>query len=173
MAMKYRDRHHHTVGHRGFTVVECLIGLIISAMLMTALAVVFDASVVSYTENEEMFNSINHARQALTRMTSQLRTADGVSATAPTNQCIFLTGADPNELRTYEFRSADNKLYLITNANGNEYTLCDNVTAASFTKTPAEDPNDAKSVLISLTVKCGTRERTLSAAAVVRRSLTL
>jgi prepilin-type N-terminal cleavage/methylation domain-containing protein len=174
--MKNRDRRHYdSRPHAGFTVVECLIGLVISAMLMTALAVAFDASIINYCENEEMFESINHARQALARMTSEIRTADGVSATAPSNQCILLSGTDPNQLITYDYRDASdpndpNTLMLIT--NGNAYTLCDDVTAATFTKTPTDsDPNDSKSVLISMTVRCGSSERTLSAAAVVRRDL--
>jgi len=174
--MRYQmKRHHKTVGDAGFTMVECLIGLAISAMLMTALAVAFSASVTNYYENEEMFESINNARQALTRMTSELRMADGVWSAAPSNQCRFFSGADPNQMITYEYRDASdpntpNTLMLIT--GGNAYTLCDDVTDASFAKTPADgDPIDAKSVLISLTVQCGRRERTLSAAAVVRRAL--
>ncbi|MDY0354628.1 MAG: prepilin-type N-terminal cleavage/methylation domain-containing protein [Sedimentisphaerales bacterium] len=151
----------------GFTVVECLISLAICAMLMTAVAVAFNASLVNFRENEEMFQSINSARQALTRMTTQLRTADAVDPNVSATQCSFFTPA--SEDITYEFRAADKKLYLIT--NGNEYTLCDNVTAASFTRTLTTDGSNCKSVLMSLTVQCGASERTLSAAAVVRRAL--
>jgi len=168
------QRHRNSTTQAGFTMVECLIGLAISAMLMTALAVAFNASIINFQENEAMFESINNARQALNRMTSQLRTADGVqfTATAPSNQCVFLSNS--SESLTYEYRSADSKLYLIKNASGNEYTLCDNVTAATFTMTQADgDPNDSKSVLISLTVQNGDGQRTLSAAAVVRRALVM
>jgi len=150
----------------GFTVVECLISLAICAMLMTAVAVAFNASLVNFRENEEMFQSINSARQALTRMTTQLRTADAVDPNVSATQCSFFPPA--SEDITYEFRAADKKLYLIT--NGNEYTLCDNVTDASFTRTLATN-GEPKSVLISLTVQCGSSTRTLSAAAVVRRAL--
>ena len=159
----------------GFTVVECLIGLVISAMLMTALAVAFNASIINFRENETMFESINSARQALNRMTSQLRTANGVQFTSPANQCVFLSSA--SELLTYEYRDAShstdpNTLVLIK--SGTAYTLCDNVTAASFSKTQADgDPNDSKSVLISLTVQTGDIQRSLSAAAVVRRALVM
>lgn len=162
----------------GFTVVECLIGLAISAVLLTAVAVAFNASVVNYEENEQMYQSINVARQALTRMTSQLRTASphptaephwAVKLVEPDNRCTFHTPA--NESITYEYRSADKKIYLITNSNGNLYVLCDDVTAASFTKTPTDDGLDCKSVQISLTVRKGDFERTLSAAAVIRRNL--
>jgi prepilin-type N-terminal cleavage/methylation domain-containing protein len=168
-------RHHRTTDRAGFTVVECLIGLAISAMLMTALAVAFNASIINFRENEETFESVNNIRQALTRMTSELRTADGVLSTTPANQCIFCSGSDPSQVITYEYRDSSdpndpNTLMLVK--NGTAYTLCDKVTAATFTKTPADgDPIDSKSVLISLTVECGGRERTLSAAAVVRRAL--
>jgi len=74
---------------------------------------------------------MNSARQALTRMTNQLRTASSVQpVVSPSNQCSFFTGDTPAQDLTYEFRSADNKLYLITNSDGSEYVLCDNVTAA-------------------------------------------
>jgi prepilin-type N-terminal cleavage/methylation domain-containing protein len=163
---------------RAFTLVECLISLAISAILLTAMAVAFNASAINYRENEQMYQAINNARQALTRMTSQLRTAGyqvaqdvwgGVDPLAPANQCNFwtCTGQDI----TYEFRSADGKLYLITNDDGSEYVLCSNVVNATFTKTAAADPNDCKSVQISLTVRAGDFERTLSAATVIRRNL--
>lgn len=154
----------------GFTIAECLISLAICAILMTAVAVAFNASLINFRENEEMFQSINNARQALTRMTTQLRTADAVDPNVSATQCSFFTPA--SEGITYEFRAADKKLYLITNSDGNEYTLCDNVTDASFTRTLATN-GEPKSVLISLTVQCGSSTRTLSAAAVIRRNLEL
>jgi len=168
-------RHPAMARHAGFTVVECLIGLAISAMLLTAMAVAFNASIMNFRDNEELFESINNARQALTRMTSELRTADGVSFYEPSNRCVFFGAADPTTLVTYEYRDAsdpDDPETLVLIKNGTAYTLCDDVTAASFAKTQADgDPNDAKSVLISMTVRTGVRERTLSAAAVVRRAL--
>lgn len=154
----------------GFTIIECLVGLAIAAILMVALGVAFDASVTNYRENEQMFLTINSARQALTRVTSQLRTGHWVDPNAPAYRCSFFT--DANENLTYEFRSADQKLYLITNADGHTYTLCDNVTAAAFTKTP-DGHGDCKSVQISLTVQNGGRQRGLAAAAVIRRNLDL
>jgi prepilin-type N-terminal cleavage/methylation domain-containing protein len=175
--MKHSGQHHQrTRAVAGFTLVECLIGLAISAVLMVALAVVFNASITNFKENEELFESVNNARQALARMTTELRTADGVWSAAPSNQCVFYGAADPNTLLTFEYRDATdatdpNTLVLIK--DGTAYTLCDNVTAASFTKTPADaNAVDSKSVLISMTVKTGDRERTLAAAAVVRRALT-
>ena len=137
---------------------------------MVAVAVAFNASVINYQENEQMFITINSARQALTRITSQLRTGHWVDPNAPSTRCSFFT--DANDNLTYEYRSNDQKLYLITNINGNEYTLCDNVTAASFAKTP-DGHGDCKSVMILMTVQNGGRQRSLAAAAVIRRNLDL
>jgi len=176
MASKHTS---HQTGRRGFTIIECLFGLAISAMLLTAVAVAFNASAINFRENEDMFWTINNARQALTRMTSEIRTAGyldestvpstwyGVAHNAtPSNQCTLYL---PNhELIKYEFVSADKKLYLVKNATN--YALCDNVTNATFTTTSANGV-DATSVQISLTVQSGGSQRTLAAAAVIRRNL--
>jgi len=153
----------------GFTIAELLIALAISAMLLVAVAVAFNASAVNYQENEDIFRTINNARQALFRMTSQLRTADAVNPAAPNNECSFFTAAGENI--TYQFRSAENKLYLITNIDSNEYVLCDNVTAMTFTKILTDDGLDCKSVQISMTVASGNVQKTISAAAAIRRNL--
>lgn len=154
---------------RGFTIIECLLGLAISAVLLTAVAVAFNASAINYRENEDMFWTMNNARQALARMTSQLRTGSLVQPTAPSHQCSFFTAA--NENVTYDWRSAERRLYVTMNATNQSYKLCDNVTAASFTKIPTDDGTDCKGVQISLTVQSGHFQRTLAAAAVVRRNL--
>jgi prepilin-type N-terminal cleavage/methylation domain-containing protein len=162
-----KTRNHTLV--RGFTIIECLLGLAISAVLLTAVAVAFNASVINYQENEDMFWTMNNARQALARMTSQLRTGHTVLPTAPSNQCSFFTAA--NEDVTYDWRSAENRLYVKMNATNQSYKLCDNVTAATFTKIPTDDGTDCKGVQIALTVQSGHSQRMLAAAAVVRRNI--
>jgi prepilin-type N-terminal cleavage/methylation domain-containing protein len=154
---------------RGFTIAECLIGLAISAILLAAVAAAFSASLNNYRENERMYETINSARQALTRMTSQLRTGHAVQTIEPNTQCSFRTAA--NEDITYLFRSADRKLYLRMNATGREYVLCSNVTNATFGRTLTDGALDCKSVQIALTVENGGLQRTLSAAAVLRQNL--
>lgn len=152
----------------GFTVAEMLVVLVITSLLLTAVAVAFHASIINYRENEHIFKTINNARQALTRMTSQLRTGYFVDPNAPNNECSFFT-ADGSDI-TYQYRSPDNKLYLITNSDGQEYVLCEDVTAMTFAKLPTDD-GDCKSVQISMTVQSGSMQRTVSAAAVVRKNL--
>lgn len=167
----------------GFTIIECLIGLAISAVLLTAVAVAFNASIINYRENEDMFWSMNNARQALTRMTSEIRVAGyadeslewyGVDPGAPSNKCTFWTAA--HELLSYEFRGATysdpacrNKLYLVKEATHQEYVLCNDVVAATFDKIYTENGDAVRGVQISLTVQCGGSQRTLSSVAAVRR----
>ncbi len=169
-------------GRRGFTIVECLIGLAISAILLAAVAAAFDASLTNYRENERMYTTMNSARQALTRMTGEIRTAGYFDQSDPdpanwgwkgvaysvgsTNQLnLYLAN---HEFVRYEFRSAEKKLYLVKLATNQSYVLCDHVADATFTTT-ADNGIDATSVQISLTVTDGSFARTLSAAAVVRR----
>lgn len=155
----------------GFTIAELLIALAISAILLAAVAVAFNGSIINYQQNEDIFKTINSARQALFRITTQLRTADAVDPNAPANQCTFIT-ADGENI-TYDYRSANNKLYLITNSDGQEYVLCDNVTAMTFTENAVIEDSliKVKSVQINMTVVSGDVQRTVSSAAVIRRNL--
>jgi prepilin-type N-terminal cleavage/methylation domain-containing protein len=157
----------------GFTLAELLVALAIAAILLVAVAVAFQASAINYQRNEEIFKVINSARQALFRMTSQLRTANAVDPNAPSNECTLITAAGENI--TYRYNSGDNKLYLVTNddSTDSDYVLCDNVTAMNCTKTWVVEDTviKVKNVQISITVASDDVEKTISAAAVVRRNM--
>ena len=155
----------------GFSIAELLLALAITGILLAAVAVAFNASIINYQQNEDIFKTSNSARQALLRITSQLRTGYWVDPNAPNNECSFFTANDRDI--TYQFNNADNKLYLITNddLSDDDYVLCDNVTAMSFTKSPTDDGLDCKSVQISMTVESGDVQQTVSAAAVIRKIL--
>jgi prepilin-type N-terminal cleavage/methylation domain-containing protein len=163
------DRMKNAKYKTGFTIAELLIALALAGMLLAAVAVAFNASATNYQQNEDIFKTINNARQALFRMTSQLRTASAVDVNAPLNECSLYTAV--NENITYRYNSGDNKLYLITNIDSNEYVLCDNVTAMTFNKTPTDDGLNCKSVQISMTIENGNVQKTISAAAAIRRNL--
>ncbi len=85
------------------------------------------------------------------------------------DRCKLLC-ADGSEI-TYRYDSADNKLYLHDHDTGTDYVLCDNVTAMTFKKDNNTPTGDVKSVQISITVVSGDVQRTVSAAAVVRKIL--
>ena len=151
-----------------------LIALAIAAMLLVAVAVAFNASAANYQQNEDIFKAVNSARQALFRITTQLRTANAVDPNnALSNECSMITAA--GEDITYRYNSSDNKLYLITNddLSDSDYVLCDNVTAMNCTKTSVVEDSMIKvqKVQISITVAQDDVEKTISAAAAIRRNL--
>jgi type II secretory pathway pseudopilin PulG len=151
--------------------VELLIALAIASMLLAAIAVAINASIINYRENEDIFKVINSARQALLRITSDLRTADSANPFSPVNECsLFRANGDDI---TYRYNNVDNKLYLIDNSSGSSYVLCENVTAMTFTtQNFVEDTvTKVRGVQVSITVAHGNAERKISAAAVVRRNL--
>ncbi len=162
-----------TKNKAGFNVVELLIALAIAGMLLAAVAVAFNASTTNYRQNEDIFKVVNSARQALFRMTSQLRTASAVDPNAPSNECTMITAAGENI--TYRYNNADNTLYLITNddLSDSDYVLCDNVTAMTCSKDWVVEDAVIKvqSVQISMTVASDDVEKTISAAAAIRRNL--
>jgi prepilin-type N-terminal cleavage/methylation domain-containing protein len=162
------------MGHRtGFTLIELLLALAITAILLTAVALAFNASVINYRENEDIFKAINSARQSLFRITSQLRTATAVDPAAPANECSMITAA--GEDITYRYDNIAHVLSLITNddATDDDYVLCSNVNSVTFTKDVfVEDAvTKVKSVQIAISVASDGLEKKVAAAAVVRRNL--
>ncbi len=160
---------HHRSFQAGFTLVEVLIAITISAMLLTAVATAFNASLMNYQVNQEIYEAMSRARQTLLRVTAQLRTANFVDVSTPNNQCDFFDPCDNYFL--FDYRSAAGKLVLVDGAN-NEYDLCDNVSSMEFLKqASASDPNSAVSVRISMTVDCGDASQDLATAVVVRKAI--
>ncbi len=156
-----------------FTIVELLIALAITGILVAAIAAAFNASLNNCRVNEDEFAAVNSARQALNRMTTQLRTADAVEPNSPANECSLITSG--SEDITFLYNGDEDKLYLVTNDSNSDpdYLLCDNVTAMTFTKDTAvqDSVTYVKDVIISMTVKHGTVQKSVSAAAAIRRNL--
>ena len=172
--MKTKYKKCTTRKHSAFTIAECLIALMMTAIILAAIAVAFNAAAINYDENSDLFNSINTARQSLLRITNQLRTATAVSIAEPNDQCTIITAGGENITYSYD---ADAKIvYLITNdvPSDEDYILAENVTAMTVTKEIGVDANSVsfvKSVQILMTVKKGATEKTLAAASVIRKNL--
>ncbi len=157
---------------RGFTVIELLIALMITGMLLAAIASAIHASSVSYNVNKSIYKSMNLARMTLLRITAELRTARAVAVSEASTQCSIVTtnGSDI----TYLYNDAEDTLYLVTNDDDTDadYVLCENVTDVTFTRTTyASDPGIVKDVMISITTQVGDVSQTLSSAAVLRKNL--
>jgi Tfp pilus assembly protein PilW len=153
-----------------FTIAELLLALAITGLLLAAVAVAFNASIINYGENEDIFKTINKARQALFRMTTQIRTGMvDPNDDSSEDRCKLLC-ADGSEI-TYRYESSNSTLYLHDHGTATDYVLCDNIAAMTFKKDNNTPTGDVKSVQISITVTSGDVQRTLSAAAVVRKVL--
>ena len=159
-----------TKSSNGFTIAEVLITLAIMGLLLTAVAFAFNASIMNYRQNEDIFKSINAARQALHRITTQLRTAEAVDPNTPNNVCSFIL-ADRSTFIAYRYEPSESKLYL--DSGGNAYLMCENVTAMTFTKNTATGEHGVyvENVQMSMTVCNGNISHTISAAVVIRRNL--
>ncbi|MEN8128230.1 MAG: prepilin-type N-terminal cleavage/methylation domain-containing protein [Planctomycetota bacterium] len=172
----------------GFTIIEAMLALAILAILMTAVAFAFDASVKNYQANQGIYKAINTARQALLRITNDLRTAQDLplSAEEANTQVSFGNDTDGDGVYdknvTYRFDSATNTLYYDDHITGSSYVLCDHVTAAAFNRTEhqiyrnvggyEEEVWAVRDVRIVLTVtdETGDISQTLAAAALVRKN---
>jgi len=147
---------------------ELLIALAITALIITAVAFAFNASVTNFKVNDASFKALNRARQTLALITPQIRTAQAVDPNSASNRCAFISDSNPPENITYRFEPASHKLYL--DKDSNSYLLCDNVVSMTFTKNTAGG-TDVKSVLISITVSSGSAQQTLSTAVTIRKNL--
>ena len=148
---------------------ELLIALAITALIITAVAFAFNASVTNFKVNDASFKALNRARQTLALITPQIRTAQAVDPNSASNRCAFISDSNPPENITYRFEPASHKLYL--DKDSNSYLLCDNVDDMTFTKSIDPAGKYVKSVLISITVHSGSAQQTLSTAVTIRKNL--
>ena len=169
----------------GFTIIEVMLSLAILAILMTAVAFAFDASVTNYQTNKGIYQTVNTARQALLRITNDLRSAQAVALIGggdPDNTQISLVTNIGTDI-TYRYDSTDSTLYYDDNASGNSYVLCNNVTGVTFNRTEHEIERDNGAggvetitairdvrVVLTLTDDSGDVSRTLAAATLVRKN---
>jgi len=153
-----------------FTLVEMLICLAVVGVILTAVAIAFDACVANYEANKGISDSIIKANQALSRITADLRCAWPVQPDEPNNQCSMFTAEGKNI--TYLFNQGEGKLYLVDNGTATSYVLCEDISSAVFDRAldPC-DPGKVTSVQIILTVGTGNFARDACAAAVIRKNL--
>ena len=157
---------------RGFTIVELMVSLVILAMLMATVALAFNASVINYNTNKDLYRAMNTARQSLLRATSDIRIALTVDGSEADNKCTVDLGT---EQYIYQFDSVNKLLNLTTVGTPTDgtYVLCKNVSSMTFKKSPATAPvageGGARNVRISMTVTVGNESQKISTAAVIRR----
>jgi prepilin-type N-terminal cleavage/methylation domain-containing protein len=155
-----------------FTLVELLISLTITALVLVAAGVAFDASIMNYQANKDRSDAFIKANQALMRITADLRCADAVVASEPNSQCTMITAAGDDI--TYLFQANEEKIYLVNNDTSEQYVLCGNISSANFDRITFIDDNnvpDVNNVDITLTVGVGSFTQKACTSVTVRRSL--
>jgi prepilin-type N-terminal cleavage/methylation domain-containing protein len=163
---------------KAFTLVELLMSLMILGFLMAAVAVAFDASITNYQVNEGIYRAANTGRQALLRITNDIRTAQSVKIFGPGGDTslsnLSLTTVNGEEIR-YRFDLPTKTLYLDNITSGSSNVLCTNVSAMTFPRAtvPGSSPAAIRNVRILMTLDDADSNvsQTLAAAAVVRRNL--
>lgn len=155
--------------NKGFTIIELLVSLAITAMLMTAVAIAFNASAMSYSDNRQMYESLNNARMSLTRITTQLRTAKSVNPFEDSSQCSFQ--ADDGKFLMFRYDAANKKLLI--NSDSKEYTLCENVSAMAFSRQTGVigGVTYVKGVQITMTVGSGRTAEKIATAVSLQKTL--
>ncbi|MHC4927579.1 MAG: hypothetical protein ACYTER_09705 [Planctomycetota bacterium] len=102
----------------------------------------------NYNANQGIYKTVNTGRQALLRITNDIRTAQSVALEGDetgnaSSECSIILSTDDNV--TYKYDSTDNTLYYITNDDTSDpdYKLCENVTAMTFNRTTVPDDSSA------------------------------
>ncbi len=151
---------------KGFTLVELLVALAITALIITSVAFAISASAKNYNENEDLFLISCRAQQALSRLTTHLRTAmvDPTNI-GDTSSCTLLF--DDGSSITYHYDADSDELYV--QEGGNDYLLCNNITAMTIIRDNSTPSGDVKSVQVMMTLTCGNTVKTFSAAAAIRK----
>ncbi|MBN2210304.1 MAG: prepilin-type N-terminal cleavage/methylation domain-containing protein [Sedimentisphaerales bacterium] len=168
---------------RGLSLVEILVALAITALLLTATAIAFEAAMDSYTTNHDLAMVSISTRNVLHQMCSNIRSSwnDPVGpppaptyVTADGTECTFFDQGG-REI-TYAYNAAQHRLEVNIDNGPDWFTLVENVypiTAGDhiFTLTDPEDTSSfpagtAGRVEIRFRVVQNDVSRTVSAAAV-------
>ena len=170
----------------GFTIVEVLLALTILALLLSSMAVAFQASLRNTEENQRLASSTQTARSLLNRMTSLIRSAEAIDLNGPTTELRVLRpddgSGDDRQVR-YVFDSGEGVLRYRELLNGSvtedQVLLGDteDIQVSSFLVTIEtgldwQGMTAAKSVLINLTYSQDGRVHVLTVSACPRRNQT-
>jgi prepilin-type N-terminal cleavage/methylation domain-containing protein len=82
----------HPTFRAGFTLIEVLMAVAIMASLLTATAMALKASIDAYAGNNAGADMLQHSRNAMLRMSAELRTGYDFLPTTVSKQTLFATG---------------------------------------------------------------------------------
>jgi prepilin-type N-terminal cleavage/methylation domain-containing protein len=162
----------------GFTLAELLMALAILALLMTAVGTAYKAAISSYQENEQLASVQQAARVVLSRLSSEIRTAEAVDS--DTNRLTIIPSPNPDNVTEIEYELTGGSLYYRRTVGGTtdtyEVLSADgDVAVDAFTVSREEVLRDelmvTRSVTVVLELHCGDNPFSLTASACPRRNL--
>jgi type II secretory pathway pseudopilin PulG len=151
----------------GFTIVELLISILVSAIVLAAVSAAFIVQNKSFSNQEQVVDAQEHARAALQLMTKELLMA-GYDPTAGADAGILVADshtirftmdivgdgdvADANEDITYALDATENQVTRKVGSSGTPQPIAENIEALTFTyfdsddnaltPLPLDDPSD-------------------------------
>jgi type II secretory pathway pseudopilin PulG len=150
--------------HRGLSLVETMISLVITATLLTAVGAAYTGSVQAIQINDQFFRATQTARVSLNQLMAELRQCSVAEVHPTTLNVIPSTG----QAKSYTYDAANQKLLLaVTNATTGvttNYTLGSHITSLAF-------GGDGTNVSITMTVTAGKNSITLGGSVVPRRTV--
>ena len=168
-----------TPHRRGLSLIEVLMALALTAMLLTAAGMAFQASADSVQANDEFFRATQAARISMHQILTQVRRGSVQLAWDP--KWVRLTtapdaGQTVGDDMTYSYDATAKQLKLVTNdvITDPDYVLASNVTDLTFDVESGTDYNNAPCVArvtVMIKVKVGKNEVLLSGSAAPRRNL--
>ena len=149
--------------HRGLSLVETMISLIITALLLTSAAAAFHASTAAIEMNDQFYRAEQAARVSLNQIMDQVRQCQ--SGVVDTSSLDLTT--DSGVDRIYALSGTD--LTLTTTLPGaltpSTFKLANNVKTLTF-------GTDGKSISMEITIAVGSNTVTLCGSAFPRRMMT-
>jgi prepilin-type N-terminal cleavage/methylation domain-containing protein len=157
---------------RGISLVEMLIALTISAVLLLAVGMAFNASFDNYAENQEMVDAVQSSRLLMHRIMTQARKSTYLNVTSEGRR-IQVETADDNYQYVYVYVPAENQVLLsrinLQTLASEDLGEVSNVTGFSI---PSEQWGENPDRLtLSMTVRYGGNQSTLSGSAVPRSTI--
>jgi len=148
----------NTQNRAGFSLVEILIAMALTAALLTSVAAAIQAALASYRENEAITEATQTARSCLTRMMREVRTADEVDSAS--GRLTILPPADGSGLTQLQYELSNGALYYRRTVGGTttSQTLMattDDVRIGTFNISSVTGTSGGTTYTKSVTVKIG------------------
>ena len=154
----------------GFTLVEILISMSITAMLMLAMGAAFSAATGSVQNNDEYFRSVQQSRVALDLIMGEIRRCSAITSASSTSLTLTAAAGDPGNFAGGSITFAFSNGQLTMTSGATTTPIAKNVTGAVFNYAPSTAiPSE---VSLAITVQVGADPVTISNSAAPRYLMT-